>query len=126
MNDQQPRSLSVHLPVGLVALTLAVFFMAQIGAANRSSETIHWQLENSDKQLTELRDAEKQLSSLVEKRKDLVEQSQKVQGQYIALFNDVLELSKTDEDAAKVVEKWKIQRNLPAEGAKGDEKEEKK
>jgi hypothetical protein len=122
-DQQQPSSISAHIPVALLALTLAVFFMAQIGAANRGSETMRWQLENSDKALTQVKDSEKQLSELVEKRKDLVEKSQTVQGQYIALFNDVLELSKTDKDAAQVVEKWKIQRNEPP---KGEEKKSEK
>lgn len=120
--NEQPRSLSVHIPLLLLALALAMFFASQIGAAKRSDETIRWQLDNLDKQLTQLKDGQKQLTELIDKRQELVGQSQKVQEQYTALLNDVLELAKTDADAAKVVEKWKIQRNSPpAEEPKKEE-----
>jgi flagellar biosynthesis/type III secretory pathway M-ring protein FliF/YscJ len=120
--NEAPRTLSVHIPVLLLSLAISMFFASQIGAAKRSDETIRWQLDNLDKQLTQLKDGQKQLTELIEKRQELVGQSQKVQEQYTALLNDVLDLAKTDDDAAKVVEKWKIQRNTPPEGeAKKDE-----
>jgi flagellar biosynthesis/type III secretory pathway M-ring protein FliF/YscJ len=124
MSDQ-PRSLSVHIPITLLALAIAVFFASQIGAATRNLDTMNWQSENYDKQSKQLEDGEKQLTELFEKRKEVVGQSQKVQEQYTALLKDVLELSKTDKDAAEVVEKWKIQQAAPSEETKKEEKKDK-
>ena len=120
MSDQ-PRSISVHIPVTFLSLGVAVFFASQIGAATRSLETMDWQRENFEKQIKQLGEAEKQAAELVENRKELVGQSQKVQEQYTALLKDVLDLSKTDADAAEVVKKWNIQQGADA---KKDEKKD--
>jgi flagellar biosynthesis/type III secretory pathway M-ring protein FliF/YscJ len=117
MSDQ-PRSISVHIPLTFVALAVAVFFASQIGAATRSVETMNWQKENYEKQIKQLEDGEKQVSELVENRKELVGQSQKVQEQYTALLKDVIELAKTDADAAEVVKKYNIQTAPSAEAKK--------
>lgn len=122
MSDQ-PRSISVHIPVTLLSLAIAVFFASQIGAATRSLETMDWQKDNFEKQIKQLTEAEKQVADLVENRKDLVGQSLKVQEQYTALLKDVLELAKTDGDAAEVVKKYNIQQGAP-EGAKKEEKKD--
>ena len=122
MSDQ-PRSISVHIPVTLLALAIAVFFASQIGAATRSLETMDWQKDNYEKQIKQLGDAEKQAAELVENRKELVGQSQKVQEQYTALLKDVLDLAKTDADAAEVVKKYNIQQGAPAADAKKEEKD---
>ena len=119
-------SLSVHIPVALLALSMSVFFMSQIGAATRSSETIDWQLGNLDKQLTNIKNGQSELTELIAKREEIVKQSTAVQEQYTKLLNDVIELAKTDADAQKVIEKWKIQKSEPPAGAaekkEGDKK----
>jgi flagellar biosynthesis/type III secretory pathway M-ring protein FliF/YscJ len=120
MSDQ-PRSISVHIPVTMLALAIAVFFASQIGAATRSLDTMNWQGENYDKQFKQLEESEKQLIELVKQREELVGQSKKVQEQYTALLKDVLELSKTDNDAAEVVKKWNIQQGAPAPGSESKE-----
>jgi hypothetical protein len=125
MNDQPPRSFSVHVPLTFLLLSLAVFFASQIGAASRSTSTIKWQLENYEKQITQLVEGEKNIKDQLEKNKPLVEQSTKVQEQYTALFNEVLELAKTDKDAQAIVDKWKIQRSAPPEGEKKEGEEKK-
>jgi predicted nucleic acid-binding Zn-ribbon protein len=124
--DDQPRSLSVHVPLTFLLLALSVFFASQIGAANRSTSTIKWQLENYEKQINQLTEGEKSMKDQIEKNTALLDQSTKVQEQYTALLNDVLELAKADKDAQTIVEKWKIQRSTPAEGEKktGDEKKQ--
>ena len=121
MNDQPSRSLSVHVPLTFLLLSMAVFFASQIGAASRSTSTIKWQRENYEKQIVQLAEGEKNIKDQLEKNKPLVEQSTKVQELYTALFNEVLELAKTDKDAQGIVEKWKIQRSAPAEGEKASE-----
>lgn len=49
-----------------------------------------------------------------EQRKQLVEQSTKVQGGLENLVNDLLKLAETDKDAKAVVDKYGIRRNPPA------------
>jgi hypothetical protein len=106
----------------MLALSIAVFFASQIGAATRSLDTMNWQGENYDKQIKQLEDGEKQLTELVEgtPRKELVGRSKAVQEQYTALLKDVIDLAKTDADAAEVIKKWNIQQAAPAEGEKKD------
>jgi len=117
-----PR-MSVHLPVGLLSLSIAIFIASQIGAANRVKDTMNWQLESLEKQSAQLKDAKKQFEVQLNKRDDQVKQAAAIQQQYQALLNDVLDLSKSDPDAAKIVEKYKVQRaaadsTAPAEGEK--------
>lgn len=101
----------------LLALAGSVFLGAQLGAVQRGSETMLWQQANSEKQIESLKDSKKRFAEAIVKRDEQVKQSGQVQTQYTALFNDLLDLSKTDEDAKKVVQKWGIQRQEPAEGA---------
>src|SRR4051812_43414802 len=102
----ESSSFNVQLPVTLLALAAAVFLGAQIGAVNRSGSTMRWQLTNFDTQITNLKDAKKQFAEAIVKREDQVKQSGQVQAQYTALLNEVLDLSKVDEDAKKLVQKW--------------------
>jgi hypothetical protein len=118
------RSLSVHIPVALLSLSLSVFFISQIGAATRSVETMKWQIDNFEKQLTAIKNRQSELTQVIAEREKLVEQSATVQEHYTKLFTDVLDLAKTDADAAKIIEKWKIQRNDAAPA--GDKKPEEK
>jgi septation ring formation regulator EzrA len=110
--------------VTLVALALSIFFASQIGNAQRGVDTIRWQLENVDKQMTQLKEGQKQLGDLVSQREDSVKQAQAVQQQYNALLNDVMELARTDADAQKIIEKWKIQRTEPAPAPPAETKKE--
>src|SRR4051812_15551981 len=103
METTQPRSISVHFPLTLLSLALAVFFWSQIGAASRTSDTITWQLGNLDKGLAEVKDGQKQLSELITKQGPVLEQAKAVQEQYTKLLNDVLDLAKADPDAQKVI-----------------------
>ena len=82
----------------------------------RGGKTLNWQLTNTEKQISNLKDAKKQFADALVKREEIVKQSGKVQEQYTALLNDVIELAKTDEDAKKVVAKWGIQRQQPPAG----------
>ena len=111
--DEAPPFLNLHLPVALLALSVAIFFGAQLATVNRSGKTMRWQLNNLDKQNANLKEAQKQFADLLRKREELVKQSSQVQQQYTALLNDVLDLAKDDADAKTVVEKWGIQRQTP-------------
>lgn len=106
---------SVHLPLTVLALAIAVFLGAQIMSVKRSGQTMTWQLSNLDKQNANLKDAQKNFAELIKKREETVNQSLQIQKQYTALFNEVLELSKDDADAKTVVQKWGIQRQANQE-----------
>ena len=101
---------SVHLPLTVLALAIAVFLGAQIMSVKRSGQTMTWQLSNLDKQNANLKEAQKNFAELIKKREETVNQSLQIQKQYTALFNEVLELSKDDADAKTVVQNWGIQR----------------
>ncbi|MDB6175148.1 MAG: hypothetical protein JWL59_4459 [Chthoniobacteraceae bacterium] len=110
-------SSSLHLPLTLLALTTAIFLGTQIGAVKRGGKTINFQLGTTEKQIASTVEAQKQFVDAISKREELVKQSGKVQEQYTALLNDVIELAKTDEDAKKIVTKWGIQRQASPSGA---------
>lgn len=118
-SDDRPAasSLGVHLPLSLLALTLAVFLASQIRGAHAGGKVMRWQLKNLDTQIENVKTAQKQYGEQIQKRDELVKQAGQVQQQYTALLNEVLELAKDDEDAKKVVQKWNIQRNQAAEPA---------
>jgi hypothetical protein len=114
MNSDLPSRMSVHLPLSLLAIAAAIFLGAQVGAVHQSNKTMQWQLENLDKQNANLKEAQKQLAAAITARDELVKQSGQVQQQYTAVFTDLLELAKNDADAAKIVNKYKIQLTAPA------------
>jgi cell shape-determining protein MreC len=120
--------MSVHLPVGLLSLAFAIFLISQIGAASRLKETMTWQLDNLEKQSAQVNDTKKKITDFVSKRDDTAKQAGSIKKEYENLLAEVLELSKSDADAAKIVEKYKVQRSAdptpPAEGEKKPEKPE--
>ena len=114
MNGDLPSRMSVHLPLSLLALSAAIFLGAQVGAVHQGSKTMQWQLENLDQQNANLKEAQQQLAAAITARDELVKQSGQIQQQYTAVFTDLLDLAKNDPDAAKIVNKYKIQLNAPA------------
>jgi hypothetical protein len=112
--------MSVHLPVGLLSLAIAIFIASQIGAATRAKTTMNWQLDNLEKQSAQLKDAKKKFAEAVGQRDEVVKKVDALQQKYTALLTDVLDLAATDPDAAKVVEKYKIQRQAPADAPAAD------
>ncbi|MEY5008891.1 MAG: hypothetical protein RLZZ253_30 [Verrucomicrobiota bacterium] len=104
----------------LLALTAVVFFASQIAMAVRNGETMRWQLENLEKQIKSLQEAKSQFAELISKREEQVKQSSQIQLQYTNLLNEILDLSQTDGDAKKIVEKFGIQRQTPAAGNSED------
>jgi Tfp pilus assembly protein PilX len=107
-------SISVHVPVAILALTMAIFLFTQIRSVTAQSRILRWQITNAEKQQTALTEGEKQLSDAWTQREPAVKQSVEIQAKYQSLFSDLLELAKEDPDARKVVEDWKIQKPAPA------------
>ncbi len=121
---QPSSSWATHLPVLLITISLCLYMLAQIRAMQQGAKTMDWQLENVDKQIAAVKNAQKQADDAAQKMAEPVKQANALQTQYNSLFNDLWTLSKDDEDAKKVVQKWKIQKNPDSEGK--DEKESKK
>jgi hypothetical protein len=116
MSDESPR-ISAHIPTGLLGLAISLFFLAQLGSVSQGSKALKWQISSTETQINTLTETEKQLGELLVQREALVKQADQVKSQYVSLLNDVLELAKTDEDARKIVEKWNIRQQAPAEDA---------
>ena len=117
MTSDLPSRMSVHLPLSLLALAAAIFLAAQVGAVHQGTKTMQWQLENLDAQNANLKESQKQLAAAITARDELVKQSGLIQQQYTAVFTDLLDLAKNDADAAKIVNKYKIQLNAPPAAA---------
>lgn len=109
MEDRFSTPTSVHLPLSLLAIAGAIFLAAQWSAVAHGGKTIKWQRENLEKQSANLKEAQKQLTETIAKRDDVARQAAAVQQQYKALFTEVLELARSDADAARVVAKYNIQ-----------------
>ncbi len=114
LDDRSASDISLHIPLGILALALAIFFGVELRSSNKQADIMKWQLSNLDKQADNLKSAQAQLADLTEQRKETVKQAQAIQGQYVNLFNDLLDMAgKGDKDAKEVVEKWGIKRNEP-------------
>lgn len=80
------------LPVTLVSLSLCILLGWQIFNALQTRKS--WQAQ-------------------YDQRKELVNQSAKVQGGLETMVNDLLTLAETDKDAKAIVEKYQIRRSTP-------------
>ena len=110
-HSQSSPGLSIHVPVAILSLAVAIYFGVQLRNTSKQTEIMKWQLGNLDKQAENLTAAKKQYGDALVKSEDTVKQADQIQGQYVNLFNDLLELSKDDKDAKEVVDKWGIKRN---------------
>ena len=110
-HSQSSPGLSIHVPIAILSLAMAIYFGVQLRNTSKQSEIMKWQLGNLDKQAENLTAAKKQYGDALVKSEDTVKQADQIQGQYVNLFNDLLELSKDDKDAKEVVDKWGIKRN---------------
>ena len=122
-HSHQSTSMSTHIPLAILSLAVAIYFGVQLRNTSKQTEIMRWQLGNLDKQTENLTAAKKQYAEALSKSEDTVKQADQVQNQYVKLFEDLLELSKTDKDAKEVVEKWGIKKN---DAPKADATEEKK
>ena len=107
---------SAHLPLALIAVTILIILVSQVGSYKQSAKFIEWQKDNAEKQIAQLQAVNKQASDAIEARKTVVKQADDIQGGFQSLLTDLLEL-KDDKEADTIVKKWNIQRNQPAAGA---------
>jgi DNA primase len=108
---------SPHLPLALIAITILIILIAQVGASKQSATFIKWQRENLEKQITQADAVDKQAADAIKNRETVVKQAGEIQNQLQTLLNDLLELSKDDKDAKDIIGKWNVQRNAPAGAA---------
>ena len=112
-SSSRPGGISIHLPIAILSAALAISFAVQIRNNSKQAEIMRWQLENLGKQTENLKKAQEQYAEALTKSEDTVKQADQVQGQYVKLFSDLLDLAKDDKDAKEVVEKFGIKRNDP-------------
>lgn len=98
----------------LLGCAFCLFLFAQISNLGQAAVNMKWQSNNLDRQILGLTDSEARFAELIKQRETIVQQSQQVQSQYTNLLTDLLELSKSDADAAAVVQKYNIQRQETA------------
>lgn len=105
------------LPLALIACTIAILLVSQIGASKQSTSVMKWQSETLEKQITNLQTADKQAAEAIKNREPVVKQSGELQNQLQTLLNEVLDLAKDDKDAQEIIKKWQVQRSAPPAGA---------
>ena len=116
--------LSTHIPLAILSLAVAVYFGVQLRNTSKQAEIMRWQLGNLDKQTENLKAAQKQYADALAKSEDTVKRADQVQGQYVKLFEDLLELSKDDKDAREVVDQFGIKKtDAPKPGAAEEKKD---
>ncbi len=110
-SSSRPSGVSIHVPVAILSAAIAIYFGVQLRNNNKQAEIMKWQVGNLEKQAENLKTAQKQYAEALVKSEDTVKQADQIQGQYVNLFNDLLDLSKDDKDAKEIVDKWGIKRN---------------
>ncbi len=104
-SSSHSSGISIHVPVAILSAALAISFAVQLRNTSKQAEIMRWQLGNLDKQTENLKVAQKQFADTLTKSEDTVKQADQIQGQYINLFKDLLELAKDDKDAKEIVDK---------------------
>ena len=108
-------SISVHLPLGLLALAITLYLAVEYRASSKQAEIMRWQLGNLEKQAETLKAAGKNNAEMLVQAEVSWKQAEKIQEQYVNMFNELLDIARDDKDAREVVEKWGIKRNEPEE-----------
>lgn len=109
----QPSAWGAHLPILLLAISFSVYLGAQILESRAAGNNMHYALQNTDKQIENVKAAQKGAEEQASKQADSVKLATQLETQYNSLFGDLFDLAKDDDDAKKVVQKWKIQRPTP-------------
>ncbi len=97
--DSRPARSSL-VPLLLVTISLAAILI--------------WQIVLASQQRTGMYEAKRQLAEAIQKREELVKQSNQLQAKLQALVLDLLALGQTDEKARAIVQKYNIQQTTPA------------
>ena len=125
-HSHSSSGMSTHIPIAILSLAMAIYFGVQLRNTSKQSEIMRWQLGNLSKQEENLKAAQKQYADALTKSEETVKQADQIQGQYVNLFNDLLDLAKDDKDAKEVVDKLGIKRNETPKTEAAPTAEEKK
>lgn len=96
----------IHLPVALVALSLAILFYGQITTFRSTKEIMTLDIASADKQIEEFKKVKEQLAKTIEDRKPTATGSAELQTRFAVLMKKVAELSQGDDgdpDAKKLI-----------------------
>ena len=104
-DSDSPRRRSSPLFLPFILLALGVLF------------SLVWQIFTLQAQRTSFKTTRVQLAEAVQKREPQVVQATEIKTRLEALASDLIELAKTNPNAAALVKKYDIQRNLAAAGA---------
>ncbi len=91
---------SLFIPFILLAVSLLLFLIWQIGSVQS--------------QRAGFKTTKAQLAEAIQKREPQAAQATEIKARLEGFANDLLEIAKTDQNAAAVVKKYDIQRNLTA------------
>ncbi len=118
----EPSSWDLHLPFCIFAFGIAIYMLGQVTSGQQGGRTMKWQLENIGKQIEGTAAQQKLADEQSQKMIEPTRQVNQLQSRYTALLTDLVELSKDDADAKKVVQKYGIQRNEPKAAPAEEEK----
>jgi hypothetical protein len=107
------RATGTQFAIALLALAIALFFAAQIGAAAKQSKMMSWQMDNGKKQIETATTNEGQFKELIKQQDTVVKQVAVLQSEYQKIFEELLTLAEKDKDpdADAIIKHWKIERS---------------
>jgi predicted transcriptional regulator len=120
------RSAGTNFALTLLALSLVLFFAAQINATGNQKKVVSWQMTNGDKQIENIKANEAQLKDVIKQQDDVVKQVAKLQAEYQSIFEELLRMAEEDKDpeAQAIIKHFGIARQKkPGDTDKEKEKE---
>jgi len=125
--NNESNSSSPHIPLALLACTIVVILISQVGASSQSKNFMEWQSKTLEKQIAQMQQLDKQAHDAIENRKEMVKKSGELQNQFQSLLNDLLELADKDKDkdAQEIIAKWNVKRAAQGAPAAADAGEKK-
>ena len=120
---------SIHLPLTLIAIALALFFKLNIGGAKQTAENLVWQNKNNTEQIKNLKEQHAGNEKALEGNKQYVATAEQTKKQFGEIMKDLIEIADSgDEDAKLIVKTYGIANDAkaPADDKKEEKKDEKK
>ena len=106
--DQNPF-FSIHLPLTLISLALALYFSLNSGGAKQTAQSLEWQTESNKKQIENLTKQQADNAKSLEQNKAYVATAEQTQKQFGEIMKDLLEIAASgDKDAELIVKTYGI------------------
>lgn len=114
------------LPLTLLTLAVALYFLSQLGSVRQSTQTMAWQDERADKLIDKLTESQATLTKSVEANNPLVAQSEQTQKQFSEIVKELDEIARGgDKDAETIIKGYGIKVNDTATPAPKTDPEKK-